>query len=295
MNKQELRNNHFNLGLRLWEHSESYRSYIKNMICLKSNETYENIVYNRFTHNIHDFKKYIEQIDYTTKKLNNYCNGVYIIINEKSGKHYIGSTIRPIALRIREHFIDLKKGIHHNYKLQSAYNNCGVDSFTWAPVAFCDVLELDYDLEKSLFNIRDFEQYMINLMWDKGIYNINKDVYGFNCDDADLMYKRTGKINLRKSNEVIKRHLNTIPKGNPDVLRKWLDENDVWCKGLTAEEDDRIFHKSCIKFDLEGNKIESYNSIRSAAKQNNVNPSTISACCVGRKKTAYGYIWRHAI
>lgn len=52
-------------------------------------------------------------------------------------------------------------------------------------------------------------------------------------------------------------------------------------------------HREVNKYDLEGNFIESYISIREASKKNNINASNISSVCSGRKKMAGNYIWKY--
>lgn len=53
---------------------------------------------------------------------------------------------------------------------------------------------------------------------------------------------------------------------------------------------------SVIQFDKNGNYISMFNSITEAVKSLgvNTNGSSISACCRGKHKTAYGYIWKYA-
>jgi len=52
--------------------------------------------------------------------------------------------------------------------------------------------------------------------------------------------------------------------------------------------------KSIFQYDLEGNFIKEWKSIRSASfKINNSKGSDITGCCKGKLKTAYGYIWRY--
>lgn len=47
------------------------------------------------------------------------------------------------------------------------------------------------------------------------------------------------------------------------------------------------------KYDLNGNFIERYDSIRMAAKENNMYRNQISSCCKGIYKKSNGYIWKY--
>ena len=50
--------------------------------------------------------------------------------------------------------------------------------------------------------------------------------------------------------------------------------------------------KTIIQLDLSGNYIREFGSIIEAAKYINKNHSHISQCVSGKRKTAYGYIWK---
>lgn len=48
-----------------------------------------------------------------------------------------------------------------------------------------------------------------------------------------------------------------------------------------------------IQYDLQGNLIKKYNSIKEARLQNK-KCSKISDCCIGNRKTAGGFVWKYA-
>lgn len=52
--------------------------------------------------------------------------------------------------------------------------------------------------------------------------------------------------------------------------------------------------KIIFQYDLSNNYIKKYESVAEAAEELNVNSGHISACANGRRKTAYGYIWKYA-
>lgn len=53
--------------------------------------------------------------------------------------------------------------------------------------------------------------------------------------------------------------------------------------------------KSVSKFTLGGEYIESYDTIKEACIKNNIQGTgtSISACCRGKQKTAYGFVWKY--
>jgi len=53
--------------------------------------------------------------------------------------------------------------------------------------------------------------------------------------------------------------------------------------------------KPVLKYNLEGDLIKEYPSIRQAALNLKKNPCAISRVCNGKQKTAYGYVWKHKI
>lgn len=55
-------------------------------------------------------------------------SGVYKIENIETGEFYIGSS-KNVGLRVRRHFRELTKGIHHCKKLQTAFKRFGKEKF----------------------------------------------------------------------------------------------------------------------------------------------------------------------
>jgi group I intron endonuclease len=75
-------------------------------------------------------------------------SGVYIIRCDANGMVYVGSA-RYMTKRIREHFLQLEKGIHRNRHLQRIFNEHGEDSFKTEVVLYCDPDMCEY-YQKSL-------------------------------------------------------------------------------------------------------------------------------------------------
>lgn len=90
--------------------------------------------------------------------------GIYSIRHKATGKIYIGSTIKSFDYRKKKHFNKLKYNKHHNIKLQRAYNKYGKDAFE-----FC-ILEI----LNNISDVRQAEQYYIDVFYGKHCYNINK-------------------------------------------------------------------------------------------------------------------------
>lgn len=48
-----------------------------------------------------------------------------------------------------------------------------------------------------------------------------------------------------------------------------------------------------LQYDLQGNYIKEWNSIKEVKKQFNIYDSNLIACCKGKRKTAGGYKWKY--
>jgi group I intron endonuclease len=90
-------------------------------------------------------------------------SGVYTITNIKTSQVYVGSS-KTIEKRFQQHQIMLKKGEHHSYKLQEAWNECGSESF---------VLSILQEVEE-LASLVEVEQQFIDQYKSWLDYNVKK-------------------------------------------------------------------------------------------------------------------------
>lgn len=88
-------------------------------------------------------------------------SGIYKITNLINGKVYIGST-NDYKARFREHRTELKRNVHFNTHLQSAYNKYGESNFTFEVIEFIENVDnLPLTEFKTLLESR--EEYYIQL------------------------------------------------------------------------------------------------------------------------------------
>lgn len=52
-------------------------------------------------------------------------------------------------------------------------------------------------------------------------------------------------------------------------------------------------HKKVLKFDIDGNFLYEYNSLKEASTLNNLGSSNISMCCNGKRKSCGNFIWSY--
>ena len=117
----------------------------------------------------------------------------------------------------------------------------------------------------------------------------------------DMNHSEDTKEKMRKPKSAI--HKIRIGEGHKGI--KCSEEKKLKIskanKGKSKHTDEfreklgKAISKIVLQYDLEGNFIKEYTSIRQAEIENhpeNVSNSNISSCCTGRQKTAYGYIWK---
>lgn len=179
-------------------------------------------------------------------------SGIYIIVNVKSKKVYIGQA-QNISKRWGYHKRGLKHGNHSNRHLQFAWNKYGEKSFIFKVLEYCPIEQLN-----------EREQHYLDIYMPKGIcYNLAPEVgttRGKPCNEETKM--RISKANSGKSpsqetrqkisNSLKGRQLNTnqheaIVKSNrnrviSDKVKQALSEVHQKLKGqkLTLEHAQKI-------------------------------------------------------
>lgn len=181
---------------------------------------------------------------------------IYKIVNLVNNKFYVGSAI-DYNRRLREHKSMLLNNVHTNPHLQNSYNKYGKDSFIFEILEVCNAENLI---------IR--EQFYIEKLNPQ--YNILK-VAG-----NSLGYKHT-KDSLHK--------MSVSKLGNKHCVGRIL----------SLETKERMAKAKFIKvgqYDLKGNFIDDFNSIKQASEHTGIPKHCIRDCCSGKTKTGKGYIWK---
>lgn len=77
---------------------------------------------------------------------------------------------------------------------------------------------------------------------------------------------------------------------------EWCSASYNNCYGTRIKRVQEKTSKKVLQYDLKGNFIKEYNSLREATEKNNIKSiSNISLCCNGKYKQAGGYIWKYKV
>jgi group I intron endonuclease len=84
--------------------------------------------------------------------------GIYIIKNIKTGKVYVGSSVK-LEAREQRHFKNLIDGNHHSNKLQNSYNKYGKDYFIFEPIEEYEEIDNEILIEREQHWIDFYDSY----------------------------------------------------------------------------------------------------------------------------------------
>lgn len=209
---------------------------------------------------------------------------IYKITNSINQKIYIGKTIRTIEERWREHQRDYNKTSLEKRPLYAAMKKYGISAFSIEQIEECSLEELE---EKERYWIEFYGSF-------KNGYNATLGGDGKPYIDYDLViltYRETQ--NITKTAEILNIGRDTVSiilniKKEPILPATQINRNKF---GIPVNQ-----------YDLSGNYIRTFPSAKNAAfTLGKINKPTdrgagahITDVCKGRRKTAYGYIWRFA-
>lgn len=230
--------------------------------------------------------------------------GIYKITNPK-GKIYIGRAI-DIERRWKKEYKSLR--CKSQTKLYYSLKKYGPENHQFEVVEECLFEQLD---EREIywglfFNVLD-QKIGLNLRLGNGKGSVSKETRR-KISKGNIGKKRTQetKDKMREINtgrrwkfsdeqvKIIRKKANKTIKENGGMN---------WGHKITKARKNKPIPKKWIKiiqFDKEMNQIKIWESIKSAEeyinnkKYKNKAPDNIGACCRGKQKSAYGFIWKYA-
>lgn len=208
---------------------------------------------------------------------------IYAIVNTITGNQYIGST-KNSYVRKRSHFNLLKRGAHHSFILQRAFDKHGEDKFK-----FIVVEEVDANT-----NLIEREQWWLDNA--NCSYNLTKQALPGRervITEETRAKMRAAKLGIkhpewRNKQKSIYQLGRGVGRKRSEEARKAMGEAQ---KRLRERGYMSPNSKKVVQYDLNNKFIKEWNSISSAAKGTNTTYIHIAQNLNG--KTSKDYIWKY--
>ena len=204
---------------------------------------------------------------------------IYKITNDVNQKIYIGKTEFSIEKRFAEHCADAFRDRNEKRPLYAAMRKYGIEHFHIEIIE-----ETDSPEERETYWIEQYRSF-------KNGYNATLGGDGKRYLDYDVL------IAAYKENPNLK-EISKQYHCDDHYLSRILKQHNIAIKdgySINQEKYGNIINQ----YDLNGNYITTFPSAKSAAiamqgKTKKPGISHITDVCKGKRKTAYGYIWRFA-
>jgi group I intron endonuclease len=211
-------------------------------------------------------------------------NGViYKVVNELNGEVYIGTTIKSIEERKKDHLQRVDKD--YSAKFHDAISTYGVDVFEWEQIDTASSLDELAQKEKDYILIYNSKEEGYNA--DSG-GGFKKTVYQYDLNDGHL-------INSYECLESAASAVNAIKQ---QLSRACLSVNNTFNGFYWSYQYSESFNpsidnrkKAIVQFDSEGKEIACFKSIAEASKHTGINKSSIAKVCRGERNHAGGFKW----
>ncbi len=194
--------------------------------------------------------------------------GVYKIVNLVNGKIYIGKSLR-LKYRWKQHLWKLKNKTHANKHLQSAFNKYTNVNFWFEILEYCSEENL---CEREMFYISKYQS--------------DNPQFGYNKTKGGEGLRATDEIKQKISNSLKGKPASEAKKENCRKAQTGLKRSNKHRENIGKA----LKHPIC-QYDLQGNFIRIWDSIREAATELGFLESQIGRCVNGKRKTAYKFIW----
>lgn len=231
--------------------------------------------------------------------------GIYIICCKENNKVYIGQAV-DIRRRWRQHKYELNSNTKTNDHLQKAWNKYGADNFKFSILCECDKNKLD---ELEQYYIYCYESYdrkfgYNNNYGGSGVRGyklteehkrkISKALKGEKHPFYGIHLSENHKKNMSKNNAKYwnGKHRSEETKGK---ISKSNKGKPSWIKGkhMSKEYKEKIGNANGkAVYCIELNKV--FYGACEAGRELGIPNSNISACCLGKLKSAGGYHWAYS-
>ena len=202
---------------------------------------------------------------------------VYLHINPKNKKVYVGITNQDIHKRWKNGYGYTKCKKFYNAIIKYGWNN-------FEHVVLCKTCKgRALLLEKTLIKYYKNRKLSYNIT-DGGEDNIPSMLGKHHTEEAKRKISNAGK---RPCSEQTKRKIGLANRGSNNGMYGKTISN--YARKLIVER----FSKAVLQLDLDNNIIDRFSSASEAERHLNGKGGHISCCCLGKRKTAYGYKWEY--
>lgn len=202
---------------------------------------------------------------------------VYLHINPKNKKVYVGITNQDVYRRWKN-----EHGYTKYKKFYNAIIKYGWDNFKH--IVLCKTCEdRALLLEKTLVKYYKSRNLSYNIT-DGGEDSIPSMLGRHHTDEAKKKISEAGK---RPFTEQTKRKIGLANRGANNGM--YGEPISNYARKLVIER----FSKAVLQLDSNDNIINRFSSASEAERHLNGKGSHISCCCLGKRKTAYGYKWKY--
>lgn len=199
---------------------------------------------------------------------------IYLITNKINEKKYVGKTTQSIEERWYEHIHDAKRPRYEIRPLYRAINKYGIDNFNISKLEKCSNSILE---EREQYWIKKLDTYHNG-------YNATMGGDGKILLDYDVIVK---EYLLTHNMSQVSRTL----KCDKETVKKALLEKNIPIR--TSQEVSKEIHSKKIgQFDKNGNLIEIFSSYKEAEEKMGNTQRHICDVANGKRKSAYGYVWK---
>jgi group I intron endonuclease len=234
-------------------------------------------------------------------------SGIYSILNTLNSKIYIGSA-NDIDRRLSEHLRQLRNNKHPNIKIQNSWNKYSEENFIFNIIEYSDV-------ENLLIR----EQYYLDTYLDANLDTITFEKNGYNIlriagssrghkmsvetknkisisltGEKNPFYGKTHNDETKKIMSIKKSGENNpnYGKEGPMSGKKHNDETRK-LMSISSSGSNNKNSKKVFQYTKDYNLVREWDSTGQVAKVLNISQGNISTCCLGKQKTAYGFIWSY--
>lgn len=209
---------------------------------------------------------------------------VYCLYNNKTNEiFYVGSTIRPVKERVKEHFKKNRNEVSNNY-----IKNYDKDDISYAVIEICDCYDDMFDAEYYWTNYYNKFFNLVNL--DRGKFH---GISFFNkmSGENHPMY---GKHVSDEIKEKLRKWALEHPLSEEDKLKGILARTGVPCSEKRKQAISKALKEKYAKepFTANNKRVmlenigEIFDSIKLASEKYNVPATHITANCKGKRKSA---------